>query len=429
MDRWLAVWASDKLLRGFGSLGLGELIVRFSRFLTAIVLARALTPAEFGIAASAITCFELIRILASNGLGQMVVRAPAATLDATCNAARRLIWCICIGMSVLQVAAGALVARASGQPELLAMTASLALVYLAMPLGMVQSWLLLRDQRMGTIASVGTAQIGADNLLAAAFALLGFGAWSIVAPKLLTAPIWLLAVRRAKPWRYNPAAGRLPMRAVLAYSAPVLASEVLMAIRFNADKLLVASMLGVEALGIYYFAFSAGYGLSIVLTGALTTASFPHLAETLSTAELLQRFDRALKRLALPICALVAVQAFAIVYYVPLLFGEKWQPYVPIVAVLCLSAATKPCFDLASQLLRAAGLPGAELRGSAVFTVVLLALFAAALPFGLQAGAIVIAIVSVTLQAAYAIWARAQVVKHPFVHPGCVGGFASELPR
>lgn len=411
-SRLLGRWKDDTLIRGFGLLGLGELVVRVSRLCTAIVLARMLGPVELGIAASAITCFELIRILANNGLGQMVIRSKEAELQATCNRAYQLIWLICGGMALLQFGAGFAIATYVSRPELLSLIACLSVVFVLMPSGMVQAWLLQREQRMGTIASILAVQIVLDNLLTALLALLEFGAWSIVLPKLLTAPVWLIGTRRAVSWRRDMSAGMTPIREMWLYSAPILASEILVAIRFNIDKLLVASILGLKALGIYYFAFSAGYGLSIVLTGALVAASFPHLADpTLSRRQLVARFDSALSRLVVPMCAVISLQALAIVIYVPILFGAKWEPYIPIVSVLCLSAVTKPCYDLACQLLRAADMTKRELKGSLVFTIVLLSLFATALPFGLLPGVGVIAVVTVTLQITFAVWARRRVAQ------------------
>lgn len=413
-SRLMQMWNGDRLMRGFGLLGLGEIVVRLSRLGTAIVLARMLGPIELGIAATAITCFELIRILANNGIGQTVIRAREDELEATCNRARQLIWLICLGMALLQFAAGCFVTWYTGRTEFLWLIACLSGVFVLMPPGMVQAWLLQRDQRMGTIAAILTTQVGIDNLITALLALSGFGAWSIVLPKLLTTPIWLIGVRRSRPWVPKREAGLQPVRAMVQYSAPILASEILVAVRLNADKLLVAAFLGVEALGIYYFAFSAGYGLTLVLTGALVAASFPHLADpSLSREQLLERFDHALSRLALPICALISLQALAIIVYVPLLFGAKWEPYIPVVAVLCLSAVTKPCFDLASQLLRAAGLTVHELAGGFIFTAVLLGFFTLALPFGLLAAVIIMAIVTISLQVAFAIWARHLIATAP----------------
>ena len=90
---WLGRLGSDKLLRSFGMLGLGEGFNRITRIVTTIVLAWHLDAVEFGIAATALTCFELVRVFAQNGLSQMVVRASDDDLAATCNTAYRLmVW-------------------------------------------------------------------------------------------------------------------------------------------------------------------------------------------------------------------------------------------------------------------------------------------------------------------------------------------------
>ena len=200
-------------------------MVRATRVVTAIVLARNLGPVDLGIAATAISCFELVRILANNGLAQMVIRVKPDELDATCNTANRLIWRICLGMTVLQLAIAAIVTHVTGHAELMPMIACLAAVYLTMPPGMVQGWLLQREQRMGTISAIYATQVVADNFFAVLLAISGFGAWAIVLPKLLTTPIWLIGVRRLRPWQHNGAAGQIPLRQMWAYSAPILASE------------------------------------------------------------------------------------------------------------------------------------------------------------------------------------------------------------
>lgn len=411
-DWCVARWRADRLLRGFGALGLGELCVRVSRIVTTIVLARYLDAPELGIAATALACFELVRVLANNGIGQMVVRASEERLAATCNTAWRLTWIACFAMAAIQIAAGLVIAHISERPELLAMIALLAGAYVFLPFGMVNLWLVQRQYRMKTLATVNTAQVGIDNLLTAALAISGLGAWAIVLPKLLTVPIWLVGVRWAVSWKRDAQAGGVPVGEVLRYAAPILFSEVLVAVRFNLDKLLVGAILGLQALGVYYFAFGAGYGLSLVLTSALAAASFPHLADhRLGPRELLARFDKALLGLALPITGLIGLQSLAVFVYVPLLFGERWEPITGVVAVLCLSAATKSWHDLSAQLLRAAGLPVYELLAATVFTVILLASFGFGLTYGLMTGVAMLSIATITMQLAFTAWARRLVVR------------------
>jgi PST family polysaccharide transporter len=293
------------------------------------------------------------------------------------------------------------------------MIASLIGVYAVLPSSMVQYWLLQREYRMGVVAGVNAAQVGTDNLLTAALAVFGFGAWAIVLPKVLTAPIWLIGMRRAVKWRFSRRVPNEPFLATIRFCLPILASEMLVAVRNNADNMLVGTILGLEALGIYYFAYNAGYGLSSVLTKALAAVSFPHLADPkLAVERLVERFDHALYRLVLPIGLIIIVQAAFVPIYVPILFGDKWSSEIVIVGVLCLSAATSACYDLAAQLLRAGGMQGPEFRASALFTFMLLVSFAIALPFGLLPGVIVLCAGTVSMQAGFAFWARWRIRNH-----------------
>ena len=60
---------ADRLVRNVGWYGLAEFANRFTRLITTIILARWLIPHDFGIAAVAMTTFEIIRVLAQYGIG------------------------------------------------------------------------------------------------------------------------------------------------------------------------------------------------------------------------------------------------------------------------------------------------------------------------------------------------------------------------
>jgi O-antigen/teichoic acid export membrane protein len=87
------------------------------------------------------------------------------------------------------------------------------------------------------------------------------------------------------------------------------------------------------------------------------------------------------------------------------------------VAILALSATTKPVYDLSVHLLRAAGLPTSEMTASTLFTAVFMGAFALALPFGLAHGVAVLALTTITLQIIFAAWARWRVLNHLDVTP------------
>jgi O-antigen/teichoic acid export membrane protein len=259
-------------------LGLGEVVARVTRLATTIVIARRLGPAELGIAAIALTSFEIIRAFAGSGIGQMVARATPEQLAATAATASRANWMLCFALAGIQILAGALLAAFTGRTELVLMVGCLAGVFLLMPLGLMQCYLVIRANRLATIARVSTVQLVADNALTAALAVAGLGAWAIVLPKLLTAPIWVIGMRRAATWSRDPSAIAIPLSEMTRFAAPILGTELLAALRMNLDKLLVTAILGVEILGVYYFAFNAGLGLSLSLTNALSASVYPALS-------------------------------------------------------------------------------------------------------------------------------------------------------
>ncbi|MEL6753031.1 MAG: oligosaccharide flippase family protein [Pseudomonadota bacterium] len=246
-------------------------------------------------------------------------------------------------------------------------------MFLIMLFGLLHAYCLQRDERMKHLAAVGSAQAVADHMLTAILALCGFGAWAIVLPKVLTVPIWLLGVRHNSPWMRNTEAGFAPAGALLKFSMPVLGAELLSVFRDQLDKLIVSLVLGIEALGLYYFAFNAGLGASTALNRAFSNAVYPNLC---AAADKLRAFRKAVLGLGLPLSLAYCVQAAAALVYVPVVFGADWAPAAPLVALLCLGGPARLLVDGARMHARAEGRSGQEFRIALGLSASVLAPFA-----------------------------------------------------
>lgn len=429
IQQHLATLLADRLVRNVGWYGLAEFANRLTRLITTVILARWLIPHDFGFAAIAMTTFEIVRVISHCGLSQAVARASVDELPALCATAYRASWLLAWTAVAIQVAAGAAIGGWTGRSDVFWMILCLALVYLTQPFGQVQAFLIARANRLHVVAGVGVAQVTLDNILTAILAISGFGAWAVVLPKLLTTPVWVAGMRSAQSWTRDRNAGFAPMGPVLRFAATVIGSELLVAARFNLDKVLVVTILGVEALGIYYTVFNAGIGFSLSLTSSLAATIYPHLAEVAGQPQaLMSRYDEMMRRAVLPCAGVIALQAALALFYVPVVFGARWAPFAYLVALLCAGAITKPMYDSACQLLRVIGQPRVEFNASAALTIVSLSALAAALPFGLAPGIIVLAVTTALAQLAFALVARSRVgavlspgaVQHsqlPGVHP------------
>jgi PST family polysaccharide transporter len=408
----LGARTGDRLVRNIGWYGVAELAVRLARLVTIIVLARLLLPVDFGIAAAALTAYELVRILGANGTALLIARAGAEDVERASMTAWRVGSAAAILMMTLLVAAGIGLSAYMERADLVPLALILAASLLGQPLADVLYGRLLRAEQARTLAAASAAGILAESIASIALAVAGAGALAVVLPKLLAVPVYLAALRRADRWRPSGTAG-LPWREVASFSLPLLGAEAVSILRQHLDKVLVGAALGVEWLGVYSFAYNAGIGLALSFTAALAASLYPHFAAAAADpAEMAARYSAALRRTVAPMTLLLVLQAAAALVYVPLVFGERWAASATLVAVLCLSGLARPYCDAARQYLRARGLTAHEFAGSVLLTVLTLATFAASLPYGLTSAALALASASVVGQLAFALWAG-RVARRP----------------
>jgi PST family polysaccharide transporter len=367
---------NNAFVRNLMAMGSAQLAIRVSRLATTVILSRLLNSEAYGLAAIALTVYEFIAVFTRNGINARVVQATDDELESVTRTAYVLTWVICGGLVVIQALLALPIAWLYHDPRLFAPIALMSVIYLATPLCAMQGALQQREGRLGRIAFAGALQVITDNILTAIFALLGMGMWAIVLPKILVAPIWIIVVRYGHTWR--PA--KLPLRLsaydnwreITRFSRNIVGVEIMTTFQANVDNIMVGAFLGVRALGVYYFAFNAGLGITIGLISALAQAVFPHLCQARGDPAMLSlRYREAVTKLGLVVTPLVILQAALAPVYVPLVFGQKWNVAIPILSIICLSALARPFAAVTSQLLTAVGRPDIELRWQAALTVVL----------------------------------------------------------
>lgn len=351
-----------RFVANLSALALAQAVIRISRVVTILVLTRTLSPAIFGSAAIILTVYEWLALFTRNGIAAKVVQAGDDEVGQVAQTAYWLTWVVCVCLLVVQTAIAIPIGWAFHDSHLALPIASMGLIYLATPLCSIQSAFMQREGRLGRMALAGGLQVVSDNMLSAILALGGMGLWAIVLPKILVAPIWVIMNRYGHAWRSSGTPTFVGWRAIARFSRTILGVEILGTLQANIDTLLVGYLLGVEALGIYYFAFNAGLGITLGLINSFASAVFPHLcAARGDRVQLAERFHLCLRTLGLIIVPLVVLQAALAPIYVPLLFGEIWRPAVPVLMIICLSALPRPFACATSQLLRAIGRPDIDL--------------------------------------------------------------------
>ena len=412
------------LARGLGAYGGAELAIRLVRLGTTVIIARRLAPAIVGEAALALTIFEIMRVLERTGTGQRIVCAGAEELPAICNTVQRVYW----GWSAVLMAAQVLMAAALylwlDRPVAGMMLAALSLVYPFMGGGHVQYFLAIRAQRSASMARINASQNICDQLLTTAMLLVWPSPWSLVLPKLLTAPLWVIMARRAFIWQPDHTAGFMPVRRLLRFSASILASEAMSTLRTQGDNLIIAATMGTTALGTYYFACNAGLGNVSSLIGAFGSVTVPLLSAAPRGPLRIAALRRVVLAGLVVFVPLIALQCLAAPLYVPVVFGQRWAFSAPLIATLCLAGLPLLASSLTASWLRAEGRAGLDAASSTLGCVAALG----GLYLGARIGNLAVAAAGLVAGQALAAGFTAARILSPALISGSVAHIEQEQP-
>ncbi|MEB3337454.1 MAG: lipopolysaccharide biosynthesis protein [Leptolyngbyaceae bacterium] len=373
--------ANSRLFHNISWLGISEVFVRVSRLITTVILSHFLSPHEYGLTAIILTLQELTKVFSDIGINAKIIQAKQEQLADLCNSAFWLHWVVYSSLFVIQCLMAFVVANFYHESQLILPICAMATIYLITPIGLIQEGLIRRENDLKIIATNSAIVTSIANILTAGLAFLGWGIWSIVAPAVLVTPLWAYLFFQRHAWRPTQAFTTYYWKDIFMFGRSILGIQFLKTLRNNLDYLMIGHFIGIKALGIYFFAFNAGLGISLSIINALYIALLPHFCAARSQwSDFKKSYFNSLKLIAVVICSVVLLQSVLAPVYVPIVFGQKWIPAIPILILICLSAIPRPFADSASQLLVAIDKPHLAFYCDVVFTL----FFVVALMIGLQ---------------------------------------------
>lgn len=347
----------------------GRLIV----LVTTIVLARLLSPHEYGLVALALVLMMYAETIADAGVAQALIYLPGTGVVAR----SALLLSLSLG-AVLAAAimlAAPWVATLFGLPEVAPLVQVLGLSIFATACGAVPEALLRRNLQFKKLTAgpvVRAAVMGSVTLL---MAFQGYGAWSLAvgtaAGSVAYAVTCWFLVGRAAPWEIWRVSKKA-LRANLRFGAPVAGSNLLARLIFDVDYLIIGLLLGAQALGYYTLAFRLPEALILNVFFVLSTVLFPLYTQVSGDPARLR--DGYLKSVQIQsLYGLTAGVGLAVLapVLVPLLFGEQWGEAVLPLVLLALYAAARSLGAGANDVYKALGRPGLSIGISVIRLAVL----------------------------------------------------------
>lgn len=324
-------------------------------FVVAIVLARLLSPEDFGLIAILAFFSGLSTIFIQGGLSIALVQR----VDSTHEEESTAFWAnlsVGIAFALLLIAIAPAIARWYRLPLLNPLMFVAAAQVVLSALGAVQTALLTRDLRFDQLTKTGIAASVLSGLAGTMTAVAGWGVWALAVQILTLAATSTLALWLVSDWR--PACiVRIPaIRSLASFGAHVSLSVVLDSVFSNGIILVLGKLYGVRELGIWNrAAIMTGFPTGIISAIVARTALPLFAARADDPAALVRGLRLAVQVsmfLTLPMIIGFCLTSELVVV---VLIGDKWIAAAPYMTLLVLAGAVLPMQILNLQLLLAAG--------------------------------------------------------------------------
>lgn len=395
------------LLERIGALGIQVLV--------GILLARILSPREFGLLAMVSVFIAVGTLLTDSGFGTALLRLVSPTPEQCAS-----VFCFNLAVSVfcaaMLCAASGAIAAFFRTPELRLVVCAMSLALVFNSLGLVQTVMLtrllnFRDQARATLPAAASS-----GVVAVFLAWFGWGVWALVAQTLLSSLLRSVLLWRLNSWRPQTGFSLAAMRGLFGFSGRLLASGGLDMAFTQVYPLIIGRSYETRQLGLYNLAQQFQQLPVTIVTSVYSRVNFPMMSAAQENASrLVQVFQQALQFLSAAIVLIMCCLFVSAEDVVVLLVGPQWRDCVPYLRIMCLLGLLLPVHTINLDVLKVKGRSDLFLRLEITKKALGLVALLVTWPFGVKAllwGQVVVSVVALVVNTYYA----GQLVDYGFIH-------------
>lgn len=360
------------------------------------VMARLLSPREFGLVAMANVVIGLTTQLSRFGVGPALIQSHRVSDDIV-RSATTLAWAFGAGGTAIIIALSPLAGRFFREPAVVPVLMALAVAVTITALGLVPEALCRRELRFQWLAGIDVTSFAIGYLGVGIYAAwLGAGVWSLVAATLSQGALRTLAVGSLERRGLRPGWSRDAARSIASFGSQITIIGLIRYVTNALPTMLIGRVLGSQLLGQYNRADMVVRMPIERLTTMVSRVMFPALA-TVSREP--QRFlagysiaTGVAAALVLPAAVFAALLAGPIV---TVLLGPGWEHAAEVLPMLAAAVALTYLTHFAGVSLQALG----RLRAKLLSEVLAVSLLLAGLTASIRGGLLFVALVLMSVEA------------------------------
>lgn len=327
---------SQKTISGMGWTIGTQIPGQASRFLISVILARLLSPADFGLLGMVIVFTGFAALFSDSGFSSALIQCENIE-ERHSSSVFWITLLIGIVLACFTLGGAPLVAKFYREPRLGPLMAIIALSFPLTSLGVVQKAILTRAMNFRLLGLIEISTVLVSGILAIVLALRGFGVWSLVWQLLLSAALLSLGYWFATRWRPRFILERRAIADLFGFSANLTGFSVVNYWFRNGDNLLVGKFFGSAPLGVYARAYNLMLLPLSQITWVVARVMFPALSR-------LQHEKERVRSIFLRMLGIISLITFPLMlglfavcdHFVVAVYGPVWREMIPVLRIFCV---------------------------------------------------------------------------------------------
>ncbi len=335
-----------KSVRGGAVTMLAQACSIIVHLVSTLVLARLLSPDDYGVVAMVLAVTGFAGLFRDLGLSSAAIQKKDLTHAQQSN----LFWLnIAMGvfLTLIVSAASPLVGLFYQKPELVSVTCAMSASFIIGAVGTQHGALLVRKMQFGRQAIANISGAIVTLLVAITFSLQGYSYWSLVWGSLAGAFVTTCLLYLLSPFSPGRPSKGSGIRGMLQFGANITGFEFVNYFHRNLDNILIGRFWGPDALGLYTEAYRLLMLPISAIRAPINTVAFPALSRLLEHPEAYRSYYRRVTAvvafLSMPLCALLFATSRPAIEF---LLGKQWLGVAPIFSWLAVTGFIQPVAGL-----------------------------------------------------------------------------------
>ena len=339
----------------WGGVSMG--VVTALQFVTLAVLARLLSPSDFGLMGMIMVVIGFAKLFADMGVSNAIIYRQNVMKDELSS----LYWLnILAGIVIFFVVCGGcpLITSFYHEPRLSNLIYLSSLIFLITPIGQQFQILLQKELKFSQLAKIEIIGSFANSVFAITLAILGMGVFSLIWGQLAGT---LLRVLLLFSWGWENQRPHLhfstqDLKRYISFGLYQMGEKTVNYFNSNLDYLLIGSLLGAKALGYYTLAYNLVLRPIQMINPAITRVAFPVFSKMQNDTDKLKRgYLKVLQLLSAVNFPMMAGLAVIAPIAVPVIFGEQWLPSIILIQILTVVGLLRSTGNPVGSLLLSKG--------------------------------------------------------------------------